>query len=537
MNPRTVQVTVPDIGDFESVDVIEILVKEGDPVSMEDPLITLESEKATMDIPAPQGGVVRKLEVSVGDQVSEGSLIVVLEADDAASASGPDEDDAAPRIAVAPTRTAPERVASAPSNRVTEAVLVPDLGEFENVDVIEILVNEGDTVAPEAALVTLESEKATMDIPAQHGGRIVALEVKVGDKVSAGSVIAQIERGADVLQKNHQTTDAGVFEQADVLAAVVPTATPPPAPAVRAPQASKRVHASPGVRKFARELGVDLSAVQGSGPKARILKSDVSAYVKHTLTSSADAGGTLQLAPAAAIDFSRYGEVETIPLSKIRRLTGQNLHRSWVSIPHVTQFDQADITDLEDFRKAHHKKNADAETKLTLLAFLSKAVARLLVEYPDFNSSLAADGEHLIRKHYYNLGIAVNTDRGLVVPVIRAIDGKGVVEIAHEIRALTDKARNGELTPQEMQGACFTISNLGPISGTYFSPIINPPEVAILGISPARLAPVYSDGDFHARLMLPLSLSYDHRVIDGVAGAQFTRRLAEILGDIRTLIL
>lgn len=457
-------------------------------------------------------------------------------------------------------------------------VAVPDIGDFEAVDVIEVLVKPGDIISAEDPLITLESDKATMDIPAPLAGKVVAIKVKVGDKVSEGNLLLTVEpleavgsSGAPVpvAPKASQASPAETAvppspaeapsdlkaraEQA-VPAAAPPAAdslqtygfaSPDPGPRTLAPPGASqammhgegRVHASPAIRKFARELGVTLSEVKGSGPKGRLLKEDVTSHVKRALQSAPAATGMSMPAAQPEIDFSRFGAISTTPLSRIRRATGQNLHRAWISIPHVTQFDEADITELEAFRKAKGPEAEKAGARLTLVAFIMKALTVALRRYPDFNSSLDSDGGALIHKQYFHLGIAVNTERGLLVPVVRDVDQKGILALARELREVSAKAREGKLAPAEMQGACMTITSLGGVGGTAFTPIINPPEVAILGVSPASLKPVWDGASFMPRLMLPLSLSYDHRVIDGVAAAEFARCLCRLLGDIRELML
>lgn len=522
-------VTVPDIGDFEDVEVIEILVAVGDVVALEDPLLTLESDKATMDIPAPRAGRIAEITVALGDKVSEGSVIMVIAgAEDVSSSSAQDQ---APTVQQAPI---PEPAAASEA----APVLVPDIGDFENVDVIEILVQPGDSVATEDPLITLESDKATMDIPAPTNGRVQDILVAVGDKVSEGHVIATIvpsagktSVAADVI------TDAPVPTVEDAVPALPTEESGAQAPA-RGTGPSPKAYASPSVRKFARELGVDLTQVNGSGRKGRIVKADVHAFVKSAMgTNQGAARGGYALPEMPVVDFAKFGPIETLPLSKIKRLTGQNLHRSWISAPHVTQFDEADITELEAFRKS---KLGDAEergVKLTLLAFLIKAVVVALNKYPDFNASLSPDGGSVVQKKYFHIGIAVNTERGLVVPVVKDADQKGLYQLAAEIRELSVKARDKQLAPGDMQGGCFTISSLGGVGGTAFTPIINVPEVAILGISPSVMKPVYRDGEFVPRLILPYALSFDHRVIDGVAGAEFTHHLGMVLSDIRHILL
>ena len=557
-----IEVLVPDIGDFDSVDVIDVLVKPGDEVKAEDPLITLESDKATMDIPAPRAGRIGQISVKVGDKIAEGGRILLLELTEAAPAAAP-QPVAAPAAAAAPapkaTPAAPPApapaaapVTAAGSPGASQAVRVPDLGDFPEVDVIEVLVKEGDLIDADTPLVTLESDKATMEIPAGVTGRISRILVKLGDKVATGAALVEVSGG--------QTT-AAVPPSADpapVAATPAPAAPPPTQAAIpaasgqngripaaagpgtlEAPPGSGRIHAGPAMRRLARELGVDLVQVSGSGRKGRIVRDDVVAHVKKVMTTppAPAAGGKFALPEQPVVDFARFGAIDTQPLSKIRRMTGQNLHRAWITAPHVTQFDEADITELEAFRKTQGAAAEAAGTKLTLLAFLIKAVTVALARYPDFNASLSGDGESLIYKQYFHIGMAANTPRGLVVPVLRDANTKGLLALAKEVRELGTKARDGKLTPAEMQGGCFTISSLGGVSGTAFTPIINVPEVAILGVSPAAMKPVWQNGAFVPRLMLPLSLSYDHRVIDGVAAAEFTRCLGDILGDIRQILL
>ena len=456
-------------------------------------------------------------------------------------------------------------------------VQVPDIGDFESVDVIDVLVKPGDLIQLEDPLITLESDKATMDVPAPVAGRVVSISVHVGDKVAQGRLLLTVAAEAEASAAKpepavaspaptaEQSASAEPLPAAPAEPAPIPSATvaaapipqagsgdrygfnsPDPGPRTLEPpgarqiltEAGARIYASPGLRKFARELGVDLSQVEGTGRKQRILREDVAGFVKRSLASGgARDAGSFNLPAAPEVDFSRFGSTEITPLSRIRRSSGQNLHRAWVSIPHVTQFDEADITDLEAFRKAKSQMAEEHGAKLTLVAFLLKALAAAMRRYPDFNSSLSADGAALIHKHYLHLGVAVNTERGLLVPVVRDVDQKGLLALARELKELSDKARAGKLSPTEMQGACMTITSLGGVGGTAFTPIINPPEVAILGVSPARIRPEWRAESFVPRLMLPLSLSYDHRVIDGVAAAEFTRHLTRLLADIRELML
>jgi len=439
-------------------------------------------------------------------------------------------------------------------------VKVPDIGDFKDVDVIEVLVKPGDSVKAEDPLITLETDKATMEVPAPSAGSVSEVKVKVGDKVSEGSLILLLVSGATAgapaaaapaPASPPPAPAAPVPAPAPAVASARPQAAPPPAkPAASAPAAAPAkvdeagfaaAHASPSVRLFARELGVDLGRIKGSGPKARILREDVQAYVKNALAQPPAAAGSAQtgfaLPPMPKVDFARFGPIETVPLSRIKKLSGANLHRNWVSIPHVTQHDEADITELEDFRKSSQAEAQRQGIKLTMLAFLMKASVVALREFPDFNSSLTAEGDQLVRKSYYHLGVAVDTPEGLVVPVVRDVDKKGVFQLARELGEISARARDKKLQAAEMQGGTFSISSLGGIGGSAFTPIINAPEVAILGVSRSALRPVYKDGQFVPRLILPVSLSYDHRVIDGASGARFTTFLCAVLADIRKLVL
>jgi pyruvate dehydrogenase E2 component (dihydrolipoamide acetyltransferase) len=529
------QVTVPDIGDFKEVEVIEILVKPGDAVTKEQSLVTLESDKATMEIPSPGSGVVKELKIKVGDKVSKGSPILELDA----------KDDAAP----AAKKEAPKKPAasSAPASSfgAAQTVPVPDIGDFKEVEVIEVLVKPGDKVAKEQSLITLESDKATMEIPSPGPGVVKEVKVKVGDKVAKGSAILVLEGG-----------DQRAEPRGEAPKAEPKVETPKPAAARQASAATREAapaastggalpHASPSVRKFARELGVDLAQVKASGPKGRILHEDVQGFVKGVLSGRAPAaakaggGGGLpfNLPAWPEVDFAKFGPVETKPLARIQKLSGPYLHRNWISIPHVTQCDEADITDLEAFRKAQTAETEKKGFKLTMLAFMIKACVTALKQYPQFNSSLEKSGESLIIKKYYHIGVAVDTPGGLVVPVVKDADRKGIFDIAQELGEISKKARDGKLSPADMQGGTFSISSLGGIGGTYFTPIINAPEVAILGVSRAAMKPVWDGKAFAPRLMMPISLSYDHRVIDGATAARFTSFLVSVLSDIRKLIL
>ncbi|WP_226469307.1 dihydrolipoyllysine-residue acetyltransferase [Luteimonas panaciterrae] len=561
---------VPDIGDFDDVPVIEVLVAVGDTVAKDQGLVTLESDKATMEVPAPFAGVVRELKVKVGDALSEGSVVAVIET---ADASAPAEKAAPAKAAEAPEKAVPAPAAQsapAPAAAAPQAAAkgglqeakVPDIGDFEGVPVIEVLVAVGDSVTKDQGLVTLESDKATMEVPAPFAGVIKELKVKVGDTVSEGHTVAIIEAAASAdaqpapaaasAPKPAEKTEtpaakpqAEATRAADSAAAPMGAGLPPVRFDAEALLPDKVPYASPAVRLFARELGVDLLKVKGSARGGRITKEDVQQYVKGALQGGAPAaaggavalGGGLNLLPWPKIDFSKFGETEVKPLSKIKKISGANLARNWAMIPHVTQHDDADITDLEALRVQLNKENEKAGIKLTMLAFLMKASVVALKKYPDFNASLDASGENLTLKKYFHVGFAADTPNGLVVPVVRDVDKKGVIEIAQETSELAKKARDGKLTPGEMSGGCFSISSLGGIGGTAFTPIVNAPEVAILGVSKSATKPVWDGKQFAPRLILPLSLSYDHRVIDGAAAARFTAFLAQLLGDMRRVLL
>jgi pyruvate dehydrogenase E2 component (dihydrolipoamide acetyltransferase) len=542
------EVFVPDIGDFKSVDVIEILVKPGDTVAPEQSLVTLESDKATMEIPSPSAGVVKEVRVKIGDKVSEGSPILVLEAGEAAkSASAPAPSPAKAAAApAAPAAAAPALAAPAAAGGVRR-VEVPDIGDFKSVDVIEILVKPGDTVAVEQSLVTLESDKATMEVPSPAAGQVKEILLKVGDKVSQGSPILVLAEAGGAPVRPAAPAAAAPPAPGPKAEAPAPASAPwrpPPVPAEAAPEPSgAKPHASPSVRKFARELGVDLAKVPGSGPKNRILQSDVQAFVKGVMargpeSAAAPAGGAgLSVLAWPQVDFAKFGPVETVQLPRIKKISGPNLHRNWVTIPHVTNHEDADITELEAFRVQLNKENEKAGVKLTMLAFLIKACVAALKKFPDFNSSLAADGASIVVKKYWHIGFAADTPGGLVVPVIKDADQKGIFDIAQETADLARAARDGKLKPADMQGGTFSISSLGGIGGTYFTPIINAPEVAILGVCRSATRPVWDGKQFAPRLILPLSLSWDHRVVDGASAARFNTYLAQLLADFRRVML
>ncbi len=519
------EVVVPDLGDFADVEVIEVLVKPGDAVTAEQGLITLETEKATMDIPSPAAGRVRELKVKAGDRVSAGSVIALLETEAPAVDTRPEEERTVlqPKLAKAAAAAAP----AAP-----RPVVVPDLGDFAGVEIIEVLVKPGDEVAAEQGVVTLETEKASMDVPAPVAGKVLEVKVAVGGKVSAGDVLLIMQPSA--------VAPAAAAPAAAATAAPSRAAAPQRPAAARAapsgrsavsssPTSFAEAHAGPSVRKLARELGVDLGRVRGSGAKARVTADDVKAFVKEIMQGGGAGGVAWPAVPN--VDFAKFGRVETEPLSRIQKISGPRLHASWVNIPHVTQHDEADITELEEKRVALKSTAEKRGIKLTPLAFIIRACALALSEMPLFKSSLAADGQSLVMKHYTHIGFAADTPQGLVVPVIRDADKKDVYEVAKALAELSERARNGKLQSDDISGGVFTVSSLGSIGGRFFTPIINAPEVAILGVSRSAWQPVYRDLAFVPRLMLPLSLAYDHRVIDGAKAVRFTTRLGEILAN------
>ncbi|RQZ24012.1 dihydrolipoyllysine-residue acetyltransferase [Burkholderia sp. Bp9017] len=544
---QAIEVKVPDIGDYKDVPVIEVLVKVGDTVEPEQSLVTLESDKATMDVPSPAAGTVKEVKIKVGDSVSEGSLIILLEGGAAAQVNGAAAPAPAPAAVPAPAAAAPAAAPAASGG--TLEVKVPDIGDYKDVPVIEIGVKVGDTVEKEQSLVTLESDKATMDVPSPAAGVVKEIKVKVGDSVSEGTLIVLLEAAGAPAAAAPQASAPAPAAAVPAPAAAPAPAKAAPAPAAAAPAAAasgeyRASHASPSVRKFARELGVEVARVQGSGPKGRITKDDITGFVKGVMTGQRAApgaatapagGGELNLLPWPKVDFSKFGPFEAKPLSRIKKISGANLHRNWVMIPHVTNNDEADITELEALRVQLNKEHEKAGVKFTMLAFVIKAVVAALKRFPTFNASL--DGDNLVFKQYYHVGFAADTPNGLVVPVIRDADKKGLVDIAKEMAELSKAARDGKLKPDQMQGGCFSISSLGGIGGTNFTPIINAPEVAILGLSRGQMKPVWDGKQFVPRLTLPLSLSYDHRVIDGAEAARFNAYLGALLGDFRRIIL
>ncbi|CNF42962.1 pyruvate dehydrogenase complex dihydrolipoyllysine-residue acetyltransferase [Yersinia similis] len=521
----SIEINVPDIG-ADEVEVTEIMVKVGDTVEVEQSLITVEGDKASMEVPSPQAGVVKEIKIAVGDKVATGSLIMVFEATGAAAA---------------PIKAEEKPAAPAPAVSAAKNVEVPDIGDDE-VEVTEVMVKVGDKVDAEQSLITVEGDKASMEVPAPFAGIVKEIKISTGDKVKTGSLIMvfEVEGAAPA-----PTVEAAPAQQAAPVAPV-----PAAAPAAKAESKGEfaendaYVHATPVIRRLAREFGVNLAKVKGTGRKGRILREDIQAYVKDAVkraeAAPAAAGGGLPgMLPWPKVDFSKFGEIEEVELGRIQKISGANLSRNWVMIPHVTQFDEADITEVEAFRK---QQNIEAEKKkqdlkITPLVFLMKAAAKALEEFPRFNSSISEDGQKLTLKKYINIGVAVDTPNGLVVPVFRDVNKKGIVELSRELSVISKKARDGKLTASDMQGGCFTISSLGGIGGTAFTPIVNAPEVAILGVSKSSMKPVWNGKEFAPRLMLPLSLSFDHRVIDGAAGARFTAYIATIMADIRRLVM
>jgi len=564
-----VDIKVPDIGDFEEVAVIELMVKVGDTIKVDQSILTVESDKASMEIPSSHAGVVKEIKVAVGGKVKEGSVVLSLEVAGEAAAA-PSVAASAPaasvNTAVAATQTVAVEVAAAPAPVATVAsgpveVKVPDIGDFKDVSVIEILVKVGDTIKMEQSLMTVESDKAAMEIPSSAAGVLKELMVKMGDKVNIGDLIAILEGTASVTAAPAaapaQSVRAEPFDElrtGSVEAPASPSTSSGRTEAAHAPTSNtlNLPHASPSVRKFARELGVPLAEVKGSGHKGRITEEDIQQFTKsvmsgaiQTITSQStntpakggsggDLGG-MTLLPWPKVDFTKFGTVERKDLSRIKKISGANLHRNWVMIPHVTNHDNADITELEAFRVQMNKENEKAGIKITMLAFVIKAIVAALKKFPDFNASL--DGDQLVYKQYYNIGFAADTPNGLVVPVLKDADKKGIFQISSEMGELSKKARDGKLGGADMQGGCISISSLGGIGGRYFHPIINAPEVAILGLSKSVMEPVWNGTDFTPRLMLPLSLSYDHRVIDGASAARFNAYLGQVLADYRRILL
>lgn len=551
------KILVPDVGGDE-VEVIEICFAVGDTLEADEGIVTVETDKASMDIPAPVAGELTALNVAVGDKIKEGDLIGEMKvAGEAASESATEVESVpeepvqdVPAAPVVEATTEPASVSSGVSEVVE--VVVPDIGEDGEVDVIDVLVAVGDEIAEEDGLITLETDKATMDVPSSHAGIVKEVFINVGDKVKQGSVVLKVETNGGAPAAIVEPAAAPAKIEAAPAPESKPASKSKPAPVPHHPhagdfKATSVVYTSPSIRRTAREFGVDLTLVKGTGRKGRILKEDVQSYVKYELSrpkanagSSVAAGeGGLQVVSAKLIDFSKFGEIETKPLTRIQKISGPFLHRNWVTIPHVTQFDEADITNVEAFRK---EQNVICEKqklgfKITPLVFILKAAADALRAFPVFNSSLSEDGESLIMKKYCHIGVAVDTPNGLVVPVVRDVDQKGIHQLSKELLEISIKAREGKLKAADMQGGCFTISSLGGIGGTAFTPIVNAPEVAILGVSKSEMKPKWNGSEFEPKLMLPLSMSYDHRVIDGAIAARFTVHLAGVMSDIRKLIL
>ena len=538
------EIKVPDIGDFSDVEIIEILVKPGDSLKAEDSVMTLESDKATMDVPCPEDGQVAELLVKVGDRVSEGMSILKLQPAGASQSVRTEPVQApTPSASTPSTDTVPAPV---PVAYASVEVIVPDIGDFQDVEIIEIFVKPGDAINVEDPLISLESDKATMEVPSSDAGTIETVLVKVGDRISAGTAVVRL------------STSGGVATAPSIPTALTPEvvkvdSAPPPVQAAPTSSVSepnkideaafRKAHASPSVRRFARELGVDLSKLSGSGRKNRIIKEDVQNYVKQAVTKAEAGVATASAASGSGIpampevDFSKFGEIETQDLPRIKKISGKNLHRVWLNIPAVTHHDEVDITNLEDFRKELKDEAAKQGVRITLLAFIMKALAANLMQFPTFNSSLTPDGERLILKKYFHIGVAVDTPNGLVVPVIRDVDKKSVYDLARDLGEMSVKARDGKLKSQDMQGGSMTISSLGGIGGTAFTPLVNAPEVAILGLTRSRMQPVWNGKEFIPRLMQPVDVSYDHRVIDGAEAARFVASLGKYLTDIRRVLL
>ena len=558
------EVKVPDIGDANGVDVIEVLVSVGDEIGIDDGLIVLETDKATMEVPSSDAGVVKSVEIKVGDKVSEGDLILKIEAateqesepeaeDDSSeeqASSEPAEEEASQQADSNSDNSSKEKSSakskSSGASR-TESVTIPDIGDSAGVDVIEISVKAGDEVDVDDSLIVLETDKATMEVPSPFAGTVESISVQVGDKVSQGDEIgtmkvtdADSEDDADAAEDT--SSDKKPEQEVSINDEPMPKSDYKPAPVAVAPYERREgevIHASPAVRRLAREFGADLSKVKGSGRKNRILKEDVQSYIKFELSRPKATANTGSVAAPdlPEIDFTKFGEVEEKSLSRIQKISSVTLQRNWNLIPHVTQHDEADITELDKFRKSMKEEAAKEGVRLTPLAFIMKALVASLKEFPTFNSSLAPDGETLILKKYYNIGVAVDTPDGLVVPVIRDVDSKSVYQLANELGEMSEKARDKKLTAKDMQGSSMTISSLGGIGGTSFTPIVNWPDVAILGLSRNQMKPVWNGKDFEPRMMLPMSLSYDHRVIDGAVAARFIVHLGKMLADIRRTIL
>ncbi|MFT3931647.1 MAG: dihydrolipoyllysine-residue acetyltransferase [Spongiibacteraceae bacterium] len=550
---NTQTIVVPDIGTDDAVDVIEISVAVGDIIKPEDSIVVLESDKASMEVPSPAAGKVVDIKVKVGDKVKQGSAILVIEAANAkatadskaaAPAAAPEKKESKPVEAAAEKTVAIEKSAGkvaepAATKSAVETIVVPDLGGSTNVDVIEVFVKAGAQIAEGDSMITLETDKASMEIPAPKAGVVRALKIKVGDKVSAGDPILDLETigKADAAPAKTSTAPAAAAPIAEKKSEPVAPASSTAANNATTAAANGDIYAGPAVRKYARELGIDLTKVKGSGPKNRIQREDLKAFIKNLIENRGSTTSGSGIPPIPDVDFAKFGDIEVQPLSKMNKVTAMNMHRSWLNLPHVTQFDDADITELEDFRASLKEEAEKRGVKVTPLPFLLKACAIALKAHPKFNSSLLNDGEHIVFKKYAHIGIAVDTPAGLVVPVVRNVDRKSIWELAAETAELSQKAKDRKLKPDEMQGGCFTISSLGNIGGTGFTPIINAPEVAILAVSKLAVKPQWNGKEFIPRKMLPLSLSYDHRVVNGADAGRFFTFLTELLADIRRLVL
>lgn len=562
---------VPDIGDVDSVEVIEVLVSVGDRIALDESLITVESDKASMEVPASVAGVITSLAVDIGAKVKQGDVIAVIDADETGTGTTTAGNGALPDDASTATPEPAATVSSAgsdvkeaarPANaNAIQTVLVPDIGESAEVEVIEILVATGDEITLEQSLVTLESDKASMEIPATIAGTVNEILVNVGDKVAEGNALVSVNTvtGDSAASADQQTGEQPPHPAASPIAhagvaenTLTQQATAVPASGARTTSPTAHLddgtagvaHASPGVRRYAREHGAELALITGSGRKSRVLKEDVIAFIKQSMEAassnyrgSGGAGGASAIPVVPDIDFSKFGDIERLPLGRINKLSARNLHRAWLNVPHVTHHDEADITEMEAFRKSLKHETREGDPKITGLAFHMKALVQTLKAYPKLNSSLTSDGESLIRKHYYHVGIAVDTPNGLVVPVFRDVDRKSISELALEMQDVSQRARDKKLKPDEMQGASMTISNLGGIGGTAFTPIVNTPEVAILGLARSRMQPVWNGSEFIPRLMCPVDLSYDHRVVDGADAARFVAHYCKTIGDVRRLLI
>ena len=537
-------IKVPDIGTTEKVTIIEVAVKVGDVIAEDDTLLVLESDKASMDVPAPMAGTITQLKVKEGDEVGEGDEILYLSIEATSSSAAPAEPSAP-----APAAAEPAAAANAPAQETQQTVKVPDIGTSDAVDIIEVHVQPGDRVEVDDSLITLESDKASMDVPALVAGEVLSLHVKVGDSVKEGDVILDIRIQPSETATPAPTAPAQPAAKSQTPAQPEPVAEQPnrasPAASAHMVQGhdddiirpSNPVHAGPAVRKLAREFGVDLALVAASGPRERIVKDDVASYVKHKLQQPTSATAGAGIPSIADQDFSNFGEAVEHQLSRIQQLTAANMARNWLNIPHVTQFDEADVTELETFRNSLKREMEKRGVKLSPLAFIVKVCAAALQEFPQFNVSLRANGTHYVQKHYVHIGIAVDTPNGLLVPVIRDADQKSIWTIAEEIIDLATRGRKGQIKSNEMQGGCFTISSLGGLGGTAFTPIVNAPEVAILGVSKNQIKPFWNGSSFEPRTFTPLSLSYDHRAVNGADAARFTTYLCEALQDMRCILL